>query len=64
MFGDHDYETFGHYTVSVEVKGPRTKGEATTTAEIENAPLSLQIPGFLRVVRETQFTKVVADSHR
>lgn len=66
ILGTHDYEKFGHFPISVTIKGNRTKGAGTVTALIENAPVFLyfgdifQEGGNPRVVRETEFTKVVA----
>jgi VCBS repeat-containing protein len=60
--GTHEYEKLGQYPISVTIKGNHAKGEGTATAVIENAPLDLFFGEFadVRVVRETDFTKVVA----
>jgi len=60
VVGTHEYTLLGHYTVSVTIKAHRTMGEGTATATIANAPLDLVIPPDLRVVRELDFTEVVA----
>ncbi|NLX97962.1 MAG: hypothetical protein GXY83_17505, partial [Rhodopirellula sp.] len=60
VLGTHQYEDFGTYSISITITGSRTRGEGTATATIENAPLDVVIPAGLRVVREMEFTKVVA----
>ena len=60
VYGSHQYEKFGNYTISVQITGPHVRGQTTTAATIANAPLNLAIEQDLRVVRETEFTKVVA----
>ena len=60
VYGDHQYEKFGRYTISISITGFHVRSEVTTTATIENAPLDLAIVPDLHVVRETEFTQVVA----
>src|SRR5262249_31700561 len=58
--GTHEYLKYGTFTIATSIEGPRTRGEATSTATIENAALDLKASDDLRVVRETQFTQTVA----
>ncbi|MCU0961267.1 MAG: NF038129 family PEP-CTERM protein, partial [Pirellulaceae bacterium] len=60
VLGTHEYEKSGRYSMRVVITGPQTEGEGTATAVIENAPLDLLIADNLRVVRELEFTQVVA----
>jgi hypothetical protein len=60
VLGTHEYTTLGRYLVGITIKAHRTRGEGTATAVIANAPLDLTIPANLRVVRQMEFTEVVA----
>jgi VCBS repeat-containing protein len=65
ILGEHDYEEFGHYPISVTIKGNHTKGTGALTTVIESAQQFLRFgdgseDATVRVVRETDFTKVVA----
>jgi VCBS repeat-containing protein len=65
VLGAHDYKKFGHFPITVTIKGNRTKGAGELTAVIENAKVFLNFgtgneEAQTRVVREMKFTKVVA----
>ena len=65
VLGTYDYEKFGSYPISLTIRGNHTKGTGVVTAEIENAQVFLNFgdgseDANVRVVRETDFTQVIA----
>lgn len=59
---EHEYKAAGSFTAKVVVNGPSTRGEAHVKAEIAKAPKTVTFAddGRLRVVREVEFSKVLA----
>jgi hypothetical protein len=63
VLGDHEYKKDGSFTAAVSVIGPRTTGQTSAKVEIAKAPQTLDFAGDggrVRVVRETDFTEVLA----
>ena len=59
VYGGHQYEKFGSFTISIQIAGPHVRAQATVSATIDNAPLYLTIEPDLRVIRDTEFANVV-----
>ncbi len=66
MSGTHEYAKDGDYTATVDIKGPHTVGTAQAAVTIDKAVQAVSFgsqgddSGRIRVVRDTDFTQVVA----